>query len=298
MNLPTYEELMRPCLEISAQGMKVKDAVSILAKQLKLSDEQLSLETPKNKTNVFNGRVGWAITYLKMADLVEKPSRGFFQITNLGKEILQNFHSEIDQKFLIEHTPFKQMRAKPNSKTNLTLKEESSLTPLEKIEEAYESINNSIRQDLLKKILTNSPAFFEGLVVELLKTMGYGQAGEIAEAIGKSNDGGIDGVIYEDKLGLDIVYIQAKRYDPTNVIGRPALQSFIGSLSGFSASKGVFITTSSFSSNVEEYLRSVQQRVVTIDGEKLVELMLKYGVGVRVETTYELYKVDEDYFSE
>jgi restriction system protein len=195
MKLPTYDVLLRPCLEISAQGMKVKDAVSILAKQLKLSDEQLSLETPKNKTNVFNGRVGWAITYLKMADLVEKPSRGFFQITNLGKEILQNFHSEIDQKFLIEHTPFKKMRSKPNSNTNLTLKEESSLTPLEKIEEAYESINNSIRQDLLKKILTNSTDFFEGLVVELLNTMGYGQAGEIAEAIGKSNDVGIDWVI-------------------------------------------------------------------------------------------------------
>lgn len=297
MDLPTFEDLMLPCLKLSTNGIKVRESVERLVSLFKLTEEQVQLKTPKNRTDVFYGRVNWAITYLKMAGLVDRPSRGYFIITELGKTILEKNEERIDVKYLEKHTGFERVTTKKKN-NNLTETESvGSLTPLEQIEEAYESINNTVKIELLEKILSNSPSFFENLVVELLKTMGYGQAGEIAEAIGKTNDGGIDGVIYEDKLGLDIVYIQAKRYDPNNVIGRPALQSFIGSLSGFSASKGVFITTSRFSSNVEEYLKSVQQRVITIDGNKLVELMLKYGVGVRREAYYEVFKIDEDYFS-
>lgn len=298
MDLPTFEDLMLPCLKLSVEGIKVRDSVYRLIKILNLSDEQVEYKTPKNRTSVFYGRVNWAITYLKMAGLVEKPSRGFYQITDLGKAILEKKEERIDVKYLEKNTSFERVKTKKEASNPVNTDSVDSLTPLEQIEEAYESINNSVKAELLEKILSNSPTFFEYLVVELLKTMGYGQAGEIAEAIGKTNDGGIDGVIYEDKLGLDIVYIQAKRYDPKNVIGRPALQSFIGSLSGFSASKGVFITTSSFSSNVEEYLKSVQQRVITIDGNKLVELMLQYGVGVRREAYYEILKIDEEYFND
>ena len=298
MDLPTFEDLMLPCLKLGVEGIKVRDSVYRLIKILNLSDEQVEYKTPKNRTSVFYGRVNWAITYLKMAGLVEKPSRGFYQITDLGKAILEKKEERIDVKYLEKNTSFERVKTKKEASNPVNTDSVDSLTPLEQIEEAYESINNSVKAELLEKILSNSPTFFEYLVVELLKTMGYGQAGEIAEAIGKTNDGGIDGVIYEDKLGLDIVYIQAKRYDPKNVIGRPALQSFIGSLSGFSASKGVFITTSSFSSNVEEYLKSVQQRVITIDGNKLVELMLQYGVGVRREAYYEILKIDEEYFND
>lgn len=298
MDLPTFEDLMLPCLKLGVEGIKVRDSVDRLTKLLNLSDEQIQLKTPKNRTSVFYGRVNWAITYLRMAGLVDKPSRGYYVITDLGRTILEKSEERIDVKYLEKHTSFERYKAKKKNNKPTKIESVESLTPLEQIEEAYESINNTVKIELLEKILSNSPAFFENLVVELLKTMGYGQAGEIAEAIGKTNDGGIDGVIYEDKLGLDIVYIQAKRYEPKNVIGRPALQSFIGSLSGFSASKGVFITTSSFSSNVEEYLKSVQQRVITIDGNRLVELMLKYGVGVRREAYYEIFKIDEDYFND
>jgi len=298
MDLPTFEDLMLPCLKLGVEGIKVRDSVDRLTKLLNLSDEQIQLKTPKNQTSVFYGRVNWAITYLRMAGLVDKPSRGYYVITDLGRTILEKSEERIDVKYLEKHTSFERYKAKKKDNKPAKIESVESLTPLEQIEEAYESINNTVKIELLEKILSNSPAFFENLVVELLKTMGYGQAGEIAEAIGKTNDGGIDGVIYEDKLGLDIVYIQAKRYEPKNVIGRPALQSFIGSLSGFSASKGVFITTSSFSSNVEEYLKSVQQRVITIDGNRLVELMLKYGVGVRREAYYEIFKIDEDYFND
>jgi restriction system protein len=298
MDLPTFEDLMLPCLKLGVEGIKVRDSVDRLTKLLNLSDEQIQLKTPKNQTSVFYGRVNWAITYLRMAGLVDKPSRGYYVISDLGRTILEKSEERIDVKYLEKHTSFERYKAKKKDNKPAKIESVESLTPLEQIEEAYESINNTVKIELLEKILSNSPAFFENLVVELLKTMGYGQAGEIAEAIGKTNDGGIDGVIYEDKLGLDIVYIQAKRYEPKNVIGRPALQSFIGSLSGFSASKGVFITTSSFSSNVEEYLKSVQQRVITIDGNRLVELMLKYGVGVRREAYYEIFKIDEDYFND
>lgn len=297
MDLPTFEDLMLPCLKLSTNGMKIRESVNRLVSIFNLTEEQVQLKTPKNRTDVFYGRVNWAITYLKMAGLVDRPSRGYFVITELGKNILEKNEERIDVKYLEKHTGFERVTTKKKDNNPTKTESVGSLTPLEQIEEAYESINNTVKIELLEKILSNSPSFFENLVVELLKTMGYGQAGEIAEAIGKTNDGGIDGVIYEDKLGLDIVYIQAKRYDPNNVIGRPALQSFIGSLSGFSASKGVFITTSRFSSNVEEYLKSVQQRVITIDGNKLVELMLKYGVGVRREAYYEVFKIDEDYFS-
>lgn len=297
MALPKFDELMLPVLKLSRTQIKLKSAVEKLGTILNISDEARELTTAKNGTNVFYGRVGWAITYLGMAGLVEKPVRGEFKITNEGKAILKLNPEFIDVNYLKENTTFE--RSKNVSKVEVISNDSlTDLTPFERLEAAYETINDSIKQELLSKILQQSPEFFENLVVKLLREMGYGETGGISEAVGKSGDGGIDGIIYEDKLGLDIVYIQAKRYTPENVVGRPALQSFIGSLSGFSAPKGVFITTSYFSSNVDDYLKSVQQRVVTIDGQKLVELMLKYGVGVRLEASYDLYRVDDDYFYE
>jgi len=171
-------------------------------------------------------------------------------------------------------------------------------TPEEQLNKSYEEINSSIQSELLDRILSQTPEFFEELVVKLLQAMGYGDEQSLAKAIGGTGDGGIDGVIHQDRLGLDVVYIQAKRYGQENTVGRPDLQKFIGSLSGASATKGVFVTTSSFSSQAKQYLDTVQQRVVTIDGDRLVELMIQNGVGVRAEQTYTINRIDEDFFSE
>ena len=298
MALPTFQELMRPALELSKSKTSFTEAVTILADQLNLSIEDRNVKTPKNKQSAFRGRVGWAITYLRQAGLVHRPERGYFEITDAGGEILSSHKGVINVRFLKDNTEFIANKSSPKKQNENNSAIQSDLSPTEQVEEAINSINESIQKDLLQRILDESPAFFEYLVIELLKAMGYGESGELAEAVGKSGDGGIDGIIYEDKLGLDVVYVQAKRYEPGNTIGRPALQSFIGSLSGFSATKGVFITTSSFSSNVEDYLKSVQQRVVTINGEQLVQLMLEHGVGVRLESSYQIFKVDEDFFSD
>jgi|TARA_B110000091_G_scaffold68157_1_gene74975 restriction system protein len=296
MALPTFQELMRPSLELSKSKLGFTEAVGILADQLNLSEEDRNAKTPKNQKSAFRGRVGWAITYLRQAGLVRRPERGYFEITEAGLTLLAAYQGNINVRFLKDNTEFLANPSAPKKSPKSEIIPQSDLSPTELVEEAINSINDSIQKDLLERILDESPAFFEYLVIELLKAMGYGESGDIAEAVGRSGDGGIDGIIYEDKLGLDVVYIQAKRYDPSNTIGRPALQSFIGSLAGFSATKGVFITTSSFSSNVGEYLKSVQQRVVTIDGEQLVRLMLENGVGVRLESSYQVLKVDEDFF--
>lgn len=299
MALPTYQELMRPALELSKSKKGFTEAIGILADQLNLSEEDRNAKTPKNQTNTFRGRVGWAVTFLRQAGLVSRPERGYFEITDAGSKVLATHNGIINDRFLKDNTEFLANRSAPKKKSPKSeIIPQSDLSPTEQVEEAISSINDSIQKDLLERILGESPAFFEYLVIELLKAMGYGESGDIAEAVGKSGDGGIDGIIYEDKLGLDVVYVQAKRYEPGNTVGRPALQSFIGSLSGFSATKGVFITTSSFSSNVEEYLKSVQQRVVTIDGDQLVKLMLENGVGVRLESSYQVFKVDEDFFGD
>lgn len=297
MAIPTFQELMRPALELSQTKMQFQNAVDILADKLQLTDAERAEKTLKNKGDVFKGRVGWAITYLRQAGLVHRPERGYFEITDAGRNVLQNHTGTINVRYLKDNTAFSDYEPEVK-KQDSKVDQVSDLTPQEQLESAYVEINDSIKTELLQKVLEQSPTFFEKLVVDLLKAMGYGDSGEIAEAVGKTGDGGIDGIIYEDKLGLDVVYVQAKRYEPGNKVGRPALQSFIGSLSGFSATKGVFITTSSFSSNVYDYLRSVQQRVVTIDGDKLVDLMLQYGVGVRLESTYEIFRVDEDFFAE
>jgi restriction system protein len=296
MALPTFQELMRPSLELSKSKTGFTDAVGILADQLNLSEEDRNAKTPTNQKSAVRGRVGWAITYLRQAGLVHRPERGYFEITDVGTKLLASHQGPISVRFLKDNTEFNANKSAPKKPSQNETIHQSDLSPTEQVEEAISSINESIQKDLLQRILDESPAFFEYLVIELLKAMGYGESGDIAEAVGQSGDGGIDGIIYEDKLGLDVVYVQAKRYEPGNTVGRPALQNFIGSLSGFSATKGVFITTSSFSSKVEEYLKSVQQRVVTINGEQLVTLMLENGVGVRLESSYQVFKVDEDFF--
>jgi len=301
MPIPDFQTLMKPVLSLYQDGQEHKtvDIVEELADDFGLTDEERNRKFPSGKNKVFKNRVGWAVAYLRKAVLIKRLRKGVSDITERGKEVLGQEPEKIDNNFLLQYSEFAEF-LRPNRQREVqpVTQEESSLTPEEQLNKSYEEINSSIRLELLDRILSQTPEFFEELVIKLLQAMGYGDEQSLAKAIGGTGDGGIDGVVHQDKLGLDVVYIQAKRYDKKNSVGRPSLQKFVGSLTGESATKGVFVTTSSFSSQAIEYLNTVQQRVVTIDGNRLVELMIQHGVGVRAEQTYTINRIDEDFFSD
>jgi len=300
MAIPDFQTLMKPLLVLSQNEQKFQESIAQVSEDFSLTEEERDARVPSGRMSLMQNRVAWAITYLFKAGLVERKKRGYFSITESGQKTIEEDPEKITIAYLMQFPSFVEFRSQRKKGSKETAGVEvvdiSILTPIEQIAESHEELQGEVEQELLDRILSQSPEFFERLVVELLKAMGYAGDEFIAEAVGKSGDGGIDGIIHQDSLGLEAVYIQAKRYDPSNSVGRPALQAFIGSLSGMSASKGVFITTSSFSSNVEPYLQSVPQRVITIDGNRLVELMVQHGVGVRKEQTYTVYRVDEDFF--
>jgi restriction system protein len=253
---------------------------------------------PSGQQTVFDNRVGWARTHLKKAVLLEYPKRGFFQITERGRDLLTQNPTKINIKFLNqfpEHIEFLNSK-KDNDKSEPEIIETSETTPQESIEFGYQKIRKELELELLNRVKSCSPDFFERLVVDLLVKMGYGGSRRDAgRAIGKSGDGGIDGIIKEDKLGLDIVYVQAKRWDNT-VVGRPEIQKFVGALHGQRARKGVFITTSRFSQEAREYVSIIDSKIVLIDGEELAQLMIDNHVGVSTVSIYEIKKIDSDYF--
>jgi restriction system protein len=300
MAIPDFQTLMKPLLVLSQNEQKFQESIAQVSEVFSLTEEERDARVPSGRMSLMQNRVAWAITYLFKAGLVERKKRGYFSITESGQKTIEEDPEKITIAYLMQFPSFVEFRSQRKKGSKETAGVEvvdiSILTPIEQIAKSHEELQGEVEQELLDRILSQSPEFFERLVVELLKAMGYAGDEFIAEAVGKSGDGGIDGIIHQDSLGLEAVYIQAKRYDPSNSVGRPALQAFIGSLSGMSASKGVFITTSSFSSNVEPYLQSVPQRVITIDGNRLVELMVQHGVGVRKEQTYTVYRVDEDFF--
>jgi restriction system protein len=300
MAIPDFQTLMKPLLVLSQNEQKFQESIAQVSEDFSLTEEERDARVPSGRMSLMQNRVAWAITYLFKAGLVERKKRGYFSITESGQKTIEEDPEKITIAYLMQFPSFVEFRSQRKKGSKETAGVEvvdiSILTPIEQIAKSHEELQGEVEQELLDRILSQSPEFFERLVVELLKAMGYAGDEFIAEAVGKSGDGGIDGIIHQDSLGLEAVYIQAKRYDPSNSVGRPALQAFIGSLSGMSASKGVFITTSSFSSNVEPYLQSVPQRVITIDGNRLVELMVQHGVGVRKEQTYTVYRVDEDFF--
>lgn len=301
MNIPDFPVVMASVLQMADTEKNYKQAVQILKDKFNLTDEEVSETVKSNKRmTVIKNRVAWSVSYLYQAGLLSRPRRGYFLITPQGEEARKMNLESINTRFLMNYpsfVEFRHKRSKSSDSVDSGDSDEVTLPPEERMESAYREITTELQSDLLNRILGQSPEFFEQLVVDLLRAMGYGGDDNLAKAIGKSGDGGVDGVIHQDSLGLDVVYMQAKRYAPDNTVGRPDLQKFIGSLSGFSANKGVFITTSSFSSNVNEYLNSVQQRVVVVDGNQLVKLMIKYGVGVRIERAYTLHRIDEDFFS-
>ena len=299
MPVPDYQTFMKPVLELAQTEQKYSVAVQKIGELFNLTEEDRAEATGKG-TNLLDNRVGWALTYLVKAGLVERPRRGYFVITDLGKQTLSSKPEKIDNRFLAQFEGFKNFRGSPAnrrpSEDTTSVVSNEDAPPEERIDAAFGEIETELKAELLDRIHNQSPTFFEELVVTLISAMGYGDKGTLSKAVGKSGDGGIDGVIHQDKLGLDVVYLQAKRYAPGNSVGRPELQGFVGTLSGVSAQKGIFVTTSHFSSGALEYLRTIPQRVITIDGNHLVELMLENGVGVKTKKSYEVRRIDEDFF--
>ncbi len=246
----------------------------------------------------FYSRAGWAKTYLVKANLIEKVRRSRYVLTGKGREVLNENPSEINNEFLARFPEFAEFRKRERQKETQDKKEiyKEEKTPEEVLEEAYAELRDSLVQELLDIVKQSTPAFFERLVVELLVRMGYGGSRrEAARAVGQVGDEGIDGIIDQDRLGLDTIYIQAKKWDQT--VGRPEIQRFVGALAGKRAKKGVFITTSSFSEEAVKYVSAIESKIVLIDGKRLAELMIDYDVGVTPVTTYQLKRVDSDYFN-
>ena len=302
MAIPDYQTCMLPFLRHLGDEKEhsLRDTEEALAEFFKLTSAERAELLPSGQQGIFKNRIGWARTYLKKAALLESPRRGVFKITRRGVETLASNPPRIDAKFLAQWPEFVEFRdiSKPGSEpvqtTELPL---AQSTPEEVIELAYQGLREQLAQELLSRILSCSPTFFEQLVVELLVKMGYGGSRRDAgERIGQSGDGGIDGIIKEDRLGLDTIFIQAKRWQGS--VGRPEIQKFVGALQGQRARKGVFITTSAYTSEAIDYASRIDTKVVLIDGRQLAALMMDFDVGVSVSASYEVKRIDSDYFEE
>lgn len=302
MTIPDFQTIMLPFLQFSSDGKmhNFLEATDALAKEFKLTPEEIDTLIPSGQQR-FANRVGWAKTHLKKAGLIDYPQRGHFQITQRGVNVLKETPEAIDMKYLMKFPEFQEFRKVGQVDKEKEKIENTSepLPPEESIEVAYQEIRAGLADDLLDYVLKCSPAFFEKLVVELLVSMGYGGSQEnAARAVGKSGDDGIDGIIDEDKLGLDSIYIQAKRYQRDAKIGAHFVRDFIGALQGCKATKGVFLTTAGFTKDATDFVSKVQSRVVLIDGQKLANLMIDYGIGVSTRMNYEIKQLDTDYFGE
>ena len=306
MPIPDYQTLMLPLLTQVADGQehKYRDLIELLATKFNITEDERKELLASGHQPIFDNRVGWAKTYLKKAGLIDSPKRATFIITQLGQDILKANPTRIDAKFLRQFPSFLEFqnyssRNDSDEENEIESLEQTAQTPEENLESAYLRLRKSLAQELSNKVIELSPSFFERLVVELLVKMGYGGSiKDAGKAIGKSGDEGIDGTIKEDKLGLDIIYIQAKRWQPGNVVGRPELQKFVGALAGQGAKKGIFITTSSFTKDALEYSPKNETKIVLIDGQQLAQLMIDYNLGVNTHQVYEIKKLDNDYFSE
>lgn len=306
MTVPVFQDLTLPVLRASANGeIAMRDVVEKLRVELHLSDEDASELLPSGRQTRFANRIHWAKAYLGMADLIASTGRGRFTITAEGQKVLAHPPSRIDIKFLEQFPTFRDRRSGAvrdeaediRDASTTTGSDQSTLTPDEVMRAAERRLRGDLAAELLERILTAPPDFFERLIVRLLTSMGYGgSAIEAAKAIGRSGDGGIDGVVDQDALGLDRVYIQAKRYAPGNPVGAGAVRDFFGSLDRFKASKGLFVTTSSFTQSAKETSEFLSKRIVLIDGVQLTKLMIRYDVGCRIEETLFIKRLDEEFF--
>jgi restriction system protein len=302
MAIPDYQTVMLPLLRFlkDKKEYNIGEVVDALAEEFGLSAEERQQLLGSGQQTVIRNRAGWARTYLKKAGLIASTRRGFFRITERGQSVLGSKPGRIDVKFLEqfpEFVAFRELRHERPDETQAPVATPSDATPEEALDAAYQRLRLDLEADLLEQVKTASPSFFERLVVELLVRMGYGGTlRDAGQAVGKSGDGGIDGIIKEDRLGLDVIYIQAKRWDST--VGRPEIQKFAGALQGHRAHKGVFITTSSFSSDALEFASRIDSTIVLMDGSALAKHMIDHNVGVSTSRSYEVKKIDSDYFSE
>jgi restriction system protein len=303
MAVPDYQSLMLPLLKVAADRdeHKLNEATELLAQQFKLSEQDRKELLPSGKQRKFDNRVHWARTYLVKALLLTNAGRSKIRITDRGLDVLRNNPSQINVKFLSqfpEFIAFRDGRTNGETDTSQEIIEKTSQTPQEILDASYQSLRKTLAQEILERIKGSPPKFFENLVVDLLTAMGYGGSRKDAgQAIGQVGDGGIDGIIKEDKLGLDAIYLQAKRWEGT--VSRPIVQGFAGALIGRKARKGVFITTSYFSQQAIDYANGIDNlKIILIDGEQLAQLMIDHDVGVTEESRYILKKIDLDYFNE
>ncbi|MEO9273626.1 restriction endonuclease [Marinomonas sp. 5E14-1] len=305
--IPSYQDCMRPFLEVAHQAngteVKFRDVINQLADQFGLTEAEREQTLPSGKQPIFDNRVGWAKTYLTKAGLLESTRRAHFLITARGVAALQDTNTKINSEYLKQFDEFVSFTQKTNDANTQSIdaqvdnESEKDITPDEALRAAYKKINDALAQDILDRTRKVTPAFFEDLLIELLVAMGYGGTGEgAAHALGKTGDNGVDGVIDQDPLGVDQIYIQAKRYAQGNNVSAGDIRDFFGALNLKKAHKGIFITTSDFTSSAIETAQNLGTRIVLINGTELAKLMLQYNIGCRNEQTLHIKKIDEEFF--
>ena len=300
MPIPDFQTLMLPLLRHLSDGAERtnQETIDTLADEFRLTGAELTQLLPSGQQTVFRNRVAWAKAHFKRAGLIESPRRGVYQITDRGREVLAEGPKRIDLKFLDRFPGHREFRSSPKPENVLEIPlQDNDLTPEEHIALGYQQIREELTADLLRRVKECAPEFFEQLVIDLLLAMGYGGSRQDAgKAVGRSGDGGIDGIIKEDRLGLDAIYIQAKRWE--GIVGRPEIQKFAGALQGQRARKGIFITTSSFTKEAREFVSAIDSKIILIGGETLAGLMIDYGIGVTEVASYIVKRTDSDYFGQ
>jgi restriction system protein len=300
MPIPDFQSIMLPLLQRLADGNphRLSEVREELADHFKLTEDERRELLPSGGSIIFHGRVGWARTYLRKAGLIDLPSRGTMQITQRGLEILREDHQRIGISVLKRYPEFIEFQTSKRELSSIEV-QNISKPPDEVLDSAYEQVRTALGQELLARVQGLSWMDFERLVVQLLVRMGYGgSVKDAGRALTKGGDEGIDGTIKEDKLGLDIIYIQAKKWQTGNTVGRPEIQKFVGALAGQGAKKGIFITTSSFSKEAREYVPRNETKIVLIDGDELTQLMIDHDLGVTTQRTYAVKRIDSDFFGE
>lgn len=301
MPIPDFQSIMRPLLTAHADGREHanRDLVARLADHFGLSEEERREMLPSGGARLFDNRVGWAKTHMTQAGLLVSPRRAISSITERGLAVLREHPDRVDLRVLAafeDYREFRNRRRDPENREHSTEEAEEAQTPEELFEDAYQHLRREVEAELLRQIMESPPDFLERIVVDLVVRMGYGGSRKDAgEALGRSGDEGIDGIIKEDPLGLDIIYLQAKRWEGT--VGRPDIQKFAGALQGQRAKKGIFLTTSSFSSEALEYVSRIDSKIILIDGARLARLMFDHGVGVTTVSEYPVKRIDSDYFA-
>ncbi len=297
MAIPDFQSIMLPPLKQLGDGEEHtnQETADALAREFGLTDEERSQLLPSGSQTVFTNRVAWAKAHFKRAGLIEPTRRGIYRITDLGRDVLRQNPQRIDLRFLDQFPGYREFRRSTRKAVESEVLPDSEMTPEEHIAFGYQQIRDELADQLLQKVKESPPEFFEQLVINLLVAMGYGGSRQDAgRAVGRAGDGGFDGIIKEDRLGLDVIYVQAKRWE--EVVGRPEIQKFVGALQGQHARKGIFITTSDFSKEARDYVASIEHKVILVGGEELAKSMIDNGVGVTEVASYSVKRIDSDYF--